>query len=919
VTSSTNAKAYYGASLSLEAVSGRRDYYSEGQESPGTYGGKLADVLGLAGKPVDQETFFRLCDNLHPLTGQKLKPRDNDFSRICYDFTVSGPKSFSIVEAFASDEERQRLRQAFNESVKELVSGHMEPDMQCRERRNGASHDIATGNVLTAAFPHATARPEEDGATPDPHWHQHLLFWNATQRADGKILAAQFVNLVRDKPYYRAVFYSLLAKKLEGLGYAIDRRGDVDWEIAGVTQSMIDKFSKRTAKIEAVAEERGITDAGRKAELGAEIRSGKQKDRTLPELREEWDAQLTDAERAALAAVYRKEIAAGKDVTAAEAVAYAIADLGEKLSVFPEREVKRVALLYGLGSLTPEQVAAELPRQGIITGIIDGREMATTEELQREEDYIVGQAMAGRGDVAPAGVADGLSRTMANGKKLNDGQWDAVCGLLNSENRINLVEGPAGAGKSSLLAKYDEGMRLAGRPVTWLATTGPAVGVLEKDGFEANTVARFLLDEKMQAAARGGRVVVDETSMLGHKEAVKLFKLAEKLDLKLTFVGDPMQHGAVARGALMRILKEYGGIKPFRLTEILRQENPEYREAAKLLSEGRTVEGFEAIDAMGRIVGIADDTDRNRHIAADYLQALDDRKSVLVVSPTHAESKAITAAIRQELRAAKCIGGEDREFTRLVPVDVTEAARGQASTYQPGDVIQFHQNARGFKKGERLTVTNPSSVPLEHAARFSLYRPEKIALAEGDCIRFTGNVKTLDGEHTLKNGMARTVSEITPGGNLRLDNGWLIGKDAGHFRHGYVETSFGSQGRTVDRVILGMSSWSLPAMNMQQLYVSASRAKQWIRLYTDNKDEVRDAVQRSSLKLAALDLRQKPEPKAETGHWDGLQSHMERRKRLGVIHRIRSAWDPVRPVKQANREKQKERQNEKGADYGYGR
>ena len=96
----------------------------------------------------------------------------------------------------------------------------------------------------------------------------------------------------------------------------------------------------------------------------------------------------------------------------------------------------------------------------------------------------------------------------------------------------------------------------------------------------------------MQAAAAGGRVVVDESSMLGHKDAVKLFKLAEKLDLKLIFVGDPMQHGSVPRGALLRVLKDYGGLKPFRLTEIMRQENPEYRAAAKLLSEGKTLEGL---------------------------------------------------------------------------------------------------------------------------------------------------------------------------------------------------------------------------------------------------------------------------------------------------------------------------------------
>ena len=62
---------------------------------------------------------------------------------------------------------------------------------------------------------------------------------------------------------------------------------------------------------------------------------------------------------------------------------------------------------------------------------------------------------------------------------------------------------------------------------------------------------------------------------------------------------------------------------------------------------------------------------------------------------------------------------------------------------------------KASRKGDRLTVTDPAAVPLSEAARFSLYRPEAIALAEGDRIRFTGTVKTLDGEHTLKNGMAR--------------------------------------------------------------------------------------------------------------------------------------------------------------------
>jgi conjugative relaxase-like TrwC/TraI family protein len=919
VTSASDAKNYYGSSVSPGAASSRQGYYAEGQETAGKYGGKLAAGLGLDGKPVDQATFERLCDNLHPFEEDKpLTARTNDYRVVCYDFTFSAPKSFSIIEAFATPEERVRLRQAFDNAVADTVVCDMEPDMHCRVREGGADHNIVTGNVLTASFDHATARAKDVEALPDPHWHKHVLFWNATRRADGRIMAAQIAPIVRDKAFYRASFYARLADRLErDLGLAIDRRGGTEWEIAGVPQSAIDKFSKRTAQIEAEAKRLGIIDEAEKAGLGAKIRSKKMKDLTMPELRKVWDAQLTDDEREALASVYRREAEGGKEVTAAEAVAWSLEHLSEKLSVFPEREVQRVALLYGLGHVTPEQVAAELPRQGVITAEIDGRRESTTEGLQREEDYIVGRAMAGRGSVAPAGVAEGLDRKFDGEKKsLNDEQWDAVIGLLNSDCRINLVEGWAGTGKTELLQKYDEGMRRAGQTVTYLATTSPATEVLKKGKFDAHTVAHFLLDEKMQKAAKGGRVVVDEVSMLGHKDAVKLFQLAEKYDLKLIFGGDQMQHGSVPRGAFLRVLKEYGGVRPFKLTEILRQQsNPEYLAAVKLLAEGRTEEGFDAIDGMGRVVELADDTDRCRHIAADYVQALDDRKSVLVVSPTHAEARAITAAIRQELREAECLEGEDREFTRLVQVDASTPQRGLASTYRPGDVIQFHQNAKGgFTKGDRLTVTDPAKVPLSEAAKFALYRPENIALAAGDRIRFTGTVKTLDGKHVLKNGMTHAVAGITPGGNIRLDNSWVIGKEAGHFRYGYTETSFGSQGRTVHRIILGMSSHSTPAMNMEQLYVSASRAKEWIRIYTDDKDEVREAVKRSSQKLAALDLRPKrTETKPETGWRERLHKHMARRRKLSVIGRMRAAWDKVKT--QAKKEKQKERQ----VDYGYGR
>jgi hypothetical protein len=367
----------------------------------------------------------------------------------------------------------------------------------------------------------------------------------------------------------------------------------------------------------------------------------------------------------------------------------------------------------------------------------------------------------------------------------------------------------------------------------------------------------------------------------------------------------------------MRVLKDYGCIKPFRLTEIMRQETPEYRAAAKLLSEGDTLAGLEAIERLGWVKEMGDE-DRHAHIAADYLQALDDLKAlpenkrVLVVSPTHAEAARITGKIRSELRQAGKLHGDDHGFTRLVAVDTSEAQRGQATTYRPGDVLQFHQNAKGFKKGERFTVTDPASVPLDLAARFSLYRPVHDAkLAAGDRIMFTAPVKTVAGGHTLKNGMTKTVSDILPDGNIRLDNGWVVASDAGHWNHAYCVTSFASQGKTVQRVILDMASASRGAINQEQLYVSASRGKQWMRVYTDDTDAMKSAVLQSSQKLAALDLK-RPErgpvaqPAVKPERWHRLRTHLERLRRLAVIDRTRAAWAAVTP--RPKKEKQNERQ-----------
>src|SRR5262245_11742666 len=91
--SSANAcKSYYT----------KADYYSEGKELAGQWGGKGAERLGLHGE-VQQADFEALCDNRNPLTGERLTVRNSSKRTVAYDFNFHVPKSVSIANALLDD------------------------------------------------------------------------------------------------------------------------------------------------------------------------------------------------------------------------------------------------------------------------------------------------------------------------------------------------------------------------------------------------------------------------------------------------------------------------------------------------------------------------------------------------------------------------------------------------------------------------------------------------------------------------------------------------------------------------------------------------------------------------------------------------------------------------------------------------
>jgi conjugative relaxase-like TrwC/TraI family protein len=828
------------------------DYYSEGQELTGRWRGEGARRLGLEGE-IKQADWDALCENRNPQTGDRLTARTRSNRTVGYDFNFHVPKSLSVLYGTTRDE---RLLGAFREAVNGTMQD-MEAEMAARVRKKGKNENRLTRNMVWGEHIHFTARPIE--GVPDPHLHAHCFVFNVTHDdVEGMWKSGQFQDLKRDSPYFEAVFHSRLAGRLAQLGLPVERtlKG---WELAGVTPEMIDKFSRRTKQIEEKARENGIEDPKAKAELGAKTRERKQKSLSMDDLRQEWTGRLTPQERDVLSSLDGKigsDAAPPDETAAARGIQYAIGHEFTHHSVVPQRQLLATALRQSVGKASVGQVLESAAASDMIVGERGGRRMATTREVLAQEKYLVAVGREGRGTCKP--FALGPHRFTRDW--LNQDQRNAVRHILESRDQVILLRGAAGVGKTTLLQEAVETINAGGTQVLAFAPSSDASrGVLREAGFaEADTVAMLLRDERLQRKAAGQLILIDEAGQVGTPTMTKIFALAERIDARVLLCGDRRQHGSVERGTALQLLEEEAGLIPAEVKEIQRQRG-DYKEAVHALSEGRTGQGFQRLDDLGWVREVPD-ADRYRQLAGDYVAAVANKETALVVSPTHAEGERITTEIRHALRHQKGKGGkpllgrEERAFVQLENSQLTGAQLGDSLNYRAGDVLQFHQNAKGYQRGERVQVTGRSALPLGQADRFGLFHRKTLHLSPGDVVRITHNGRTADGQHRLDNGSLYRVRKFDHGGNIVLANGWTIDKGFGHLAHGYVVTSHASQGKTVDRVFIGQSSQSFPASSREQFYVSVSRARKGVVVYTDNKEALREVVQQSEERITATEL-----------------------------------------------------------------
>ena len=841
------------------------DYYAEGERVVGEWHGRGAELLGLSG-PVDTGDFEALRQGLNPGAREFLRVRRSadrmsaDGTKVAqgrslYDFTISAPKSVSVLAIVGGD---HRLVDAHRAAVAEALK-ETEACAASRVRRGGANEDRATANMVLAVYHHDSSREL------DPQLHTHAVAANLTfDGTEGRWKALQASDIYERRAYLSEVYRNALAREVRTIGYEIetqrDARGrDAGFEIRGLPAELLAKFSQRSRQrdsaIAAFVEQHGRRPTDNEiAVLVRESRADKLTEISTRELREKQQKRLTLDETQALRAARGAAWFTSVDVdSSAPSLEYAAEHIFERVSVAPDHELLTEALRHGRGRIRLADLKGELHLQESAGKVLrSGREVATAETLERERNMIAA-VNRGLGTFEPLG---GTGSFLVS-DRLRPEQKHAVEFVLQSRDRAVSISGAAGTGKTATLSELRRGLMEAGRDVLAVAPTMSAVEELQKVGFaDAITVERLLQDPRTRGDVHGKVIILDEAGMVSARQMADVLRLAEDCSVRVVFSGDTKQIRSVEAGDALRILEKESRLKTVALVQVQRQTRKDYRDAIEELRRSPE-RGFAKLDAMGAVREVAV-SERAVAVADAYDAAAG--QSRLVVCATHDEIDRVTDAIRErrKTRGEVC---EGVALTRHVSLNWTAAQKTDFRNYRAGQILGFHRAVKSIARNDTVEIVRVASSGLvvrcadgtertiskRQAASFDVVEARPIEVSFGDRLLLTANRR--EPGLRITNGELVTVSAVDAIGRIQLDDGRTLPSNYRSFAHGYAVTAHRSQGKTVNSVII-----SGDGMTKELFYVAASRGRQSVTVITNDKERLRETVARSMTRTSASEL-----------------------------------------------------------------
>ncbi|MBF9334969.1 relaxase domain-containing protein [Microbacterium lacticum] len=820
----------------VEADRSRADeYYLGADDAVAEYA--VLDGMGevTAARSLSPEEYEAWVDWINPETGESMgTPRKSGEgskgSPLFGEMTINAPKSLSVAAAL-HPEVSEALDAAQQDALAEIrrwLGQHSVTRVGPRDAREV----VPIEQMQVVGISHKTSR------AGDPHRHIHMQIGTRVWAA-GKWRALDTAALFKQQGAIRALGTAViaahpgLAQTLAEHGLALDPVSGEVTELEPFNAVM----SKRSAQIkknldrleaewEAAhpGEEPGPVMTARLQGIAwAHQRPGKKP----ADLKNEqwWRQELTEAgydpEHLARKAVRPpvslddlavQEVASraldrcaarapawtphtvqeqGTRITTEAGVQAAPAELREFIALATGLAVSDCFSILPPGAATPEHVA-HLTSIGVVAAETALRDRLTAATPRREPK--------------PADVTD-AARTAG----LDTGQTVAAAAVASTDPLV-VVEGAAGAGKTTMLGVAIEVAAKHGRPSRVVAPTLRAAQVAHDElGVPATSVAalvyahgwrwnddgvwtrlnpgdtdpdsgrRFTGPSEEARLVRGERVIVDEAGMLDQDTAHALLTITQEAGATVALVGDRAQLPAVGRGGVLDMAAQIRG-RTYDMSELHRFTDPDYA-ALTLGMRDRENPGevFDGLAAMNLVALHADDEQARQHIT-DHA-----RDGAAITVATNDEA----AAVNERIRAGRIERGEVG--------DTITATGSDGLGIGAGDLIQTRKN------DTTLAVANRQQWIVQHV--------------END-----GTVYAREAASGRKN--PHTV---------RLPSEYV----AEHAHLSYATTAYGVQGATVNTSHTVLSE----ATSAAGVYVGMTRGRETNRLHIVAEDMADARVQ----------------------------------------------------------------------------
>lgn len=676
-----------------------------------------------------------------------------------YDFTFSVPKSVSVLWGVADAGTQALIAEAHHEAVAEVLDFLEREIATTRRGVNAGDGAVAQADIVGII---ATAFDHWDSRLGDPQLHTHVVISNKVKTSqdgrwrslDGRPLHAAVVAL---SEHYNAVLADRMTRTF-GIEWEQRSRGKdrtPAWELTSVSEELIREFSSRSRAIDLEKDrliEQYVAERGRRPSSAEVIRlraratlttRPEKQIRSLADLTDEWrgraDAILRTGAAAWAGRLTRRDVARptlraddipldlieGVGVRVVAVVSekrstwrhwnlWAEASrqtMGWRFASSEDREAV-VALIVDAAksqslSLTPPELALspEVFRRDDDTTVFRPRHSVvfTSAELLAAEDRLLHRSEATDAPVLDLAVLERVTGTGERGRLLSREQAEALAGIAASGRQVDLLVGPAGAGKTTAMRALRDAWTLEHGvgSVVGLAPSAVAAQVLADDlGAPCENTAKCLHSHDRGAAdfRSGQLVIIDEATLAGTMSLDRLTALAADAGAKVLLVGDWAQLQSVDAGGAFALLAS------------ARPDTPELTDVQRFTHEWEKLSSLDLRFGRTDVIGTYLHHDRVREGATTEMidtayaaWRVDVRAGTASMLITDASQSVIE--LNQRARAERLLDGDTLAGSEVLLADGTQASEGDLVITRRND-RRLHTRRGGWvRNGDRWQVT----------------------------------------------------------------------------------------------------------------------------------------------------------------------------------------------------------------------